>query len=169
MNNDFAELINTRLRPGFAVAAGGDRGGLVDAKSRTAGVTDPGYNAAAIRKWFLPFLFLLTVCLHAASNFAAQADDAEYDAVAEEYIKTYLAAHPLEGTGLGLHEYDGKISDYSRLALDAELSRLRRFDDRLAKFDPSKLSARQSIDLRILQTAVKKDLRAKSHGLCGRR
>ena len=158
MNNDFAELINTRLRPGFAVAAGGDRGGLVDAKSRTAGVTDPGYNAAAIRKWFLPFLFLLTVCLHAASNFAAQADDAEYDAVAEEYIKTYLAAHPLEGTGLGLHEYDGKISDYSRLALDAELSRLRRFDDRLAKFDPSKLGARQSIDLRILQTAVKKDL-----------
>ena len=158
MNNDFAELINTRLRPGFAVAAGGDRGGLVDAKSRTAGVTDPGYNAAAIRKWFLPFLFLLTVCLHAASNFAAQADDAEYDAVAEEYIKTYLAAHPLEGTGLGLHEYDGKISDYSRLALDAELSRLRRFDDRLGKFDPSKLGARQSIDLRILQTAVKKDL-----------
>ena len=158
MNNDFAELINTRLRPGFAVAAGGDRGGLVDAKSRTAGVTDPGYNAAAIRKWFLPFLFLLTVCLHAASNFAAQADDAEYDAVAEEYIKTYLAAHPLEGTGLGLHEYDGKISDYSRLALDAELSRLRRFDDRLAKFDPSKLGSRQSIDLRILQTAVKKDL-----------
>ena len=53
---------------------------------------------------------------------------------------------------------DGKITDYSRLALDAELSRLRRFDDRLAKFDPGKLSPRQSIDLRILQAAVKKDL-----------
>ena len=78
--------------------------------------------------------------------------------MAEEYIKGYLAAHPLEGTALGLHEYDGKITDYSRLALDAELSRLRRFDDRLSKFDPSKLSPRQSVDLRILQTAVKKDL-----------
>src|SRR6266487_1853368 len=93
-----------------------------------------------------------------AAGFAAQTDDTEYEAVAEEYIKTYLAAHPLEGTALGLHEYDGKISDYSRLALDAELSRLRRFDDRLAKFDPAKLSARQSIDLRILQAALKKDL-----------
>ena len=93
-----------------------------------------------------------------AAGFAAQTDDTEYEAVAEEYIKTYLAAHPLEGTALGLHEYDGKISDYSRLALDAELSRLRRFDDRLAKFDPAKLSARQSIDLRILQAAVKKNL-----------
>jgi uncharacterized protein (DUF885 family) len=91
-------------------------------------------------------------------SFAAEAEDGEYEAVAEEYIKGYLGAHPLEGTALGLHEYDGKIADYSRLALDAELSRLRRFDDRLSKFDPSKLSPRQSIDLRILQAAVKKDL-----------
>src|SRR5213083_2049310 len=93
-----------------------------------------------------------------AAGFAAQTDDTEYEAVAEEYIKTYLAAHPLEGTALGLHEYDGKITDYSRLALDAELSRLRRFDDRLTKFDPSKLSPRQSFDLKILQTAIKKEL-----------
>jgi uncharacterized protein (DUF885 family) len=90
--------------------------------------------------------------------FAAPTQDAEYEGVAEEYVKTYLAAHPLQGTALGLHEYDGKISDYSRLALDAELSRLRRFDDRLAKFDPAKLSPRQSVDLRILQAAVKREL-----------
>jgi uncharacterized protein (DUF885 family) len=94
----------------------------------------------------------------ASAVFAAQTQDTEYEAVAEEYVKTYLAAHPLQGTALGFHEYDGKISDYSRLALDAELSRLRRFDDRLAKFDPAKLSQRQSIDLRILQAAVKHDL-----------
>jgi uncharacterized protein (DUF885 family) len=91
-------------------------------------------------------------------TFAAQSEDSEYEAVAEEYIKTYLAAHPLEGTALGLHEYDGKISDYSRLALDAELNRLQRFDDRLSKFDPAKLSPRQSVDLRILQTALKREL-----------
>src|SRR5438876_4926357 len=103
-------------------------------------------------------LTVFAICLPMGANFAAQTPDAEYEAVAEEYIKTYLAAHPLEGTALGLHDYDGKITDYSRLALDAELSRLRRFDDRLAKFDPSKLSPRQSIDLRILQAAVKKDL-----------
>src|ERR1700693_1261377 len=103
-------------------------------------------------------LTVFAICLPMGANFAAQTPDAEYEAVAEEYIRGYLAAHPLDGTGLGLHEYDGKISDYSRLALDAELSRLRRFDDRLAKFDPAKFSARQSIDLRILQVAVKKNL-----------
>jgi uncharacterized protein (DUF885 family) len=101
---------------------------------------------------------LIALSLPCRSSFATQTADAEYEAVAEEYIKGYFAAHPLEGTALGLHEYDGKIADYSRLALDAELSRLRRFDDRLAKFDPSKLSPRQSIDLRILQAAIKKEL-----------
>jgi uncharacterized protein (DUF885 family) len=112
---------------------------------------------SALRKPLAVALIVLTLSLRAAV-FAAQTEDAEYEAVAEEYIKTYLAAHPLQGTALGLHEYDGKISDYSRLALDAELNRLQRFDDRLSKFDASKLSPRQSIDLRILQTAVKKDL-----------
>jgi len=103
------------------------------------------------------FVFLLSaLCFF--RGFAAETEDGEYDAVAEEYIKGYLSAHPLVGTSLGLHEYDGKITDYSRLALDAELSRLRRFDDRLSKFDSGKLSPRQSIDLRILQAAVKKDL-----------
>jgi len=117
----------------------------------------PGVNQNTLRKTFSFGVILLTLYFSSA-GFAAQTEDAEYESVAEEYIKTYLAAHPLQGTALGLHEYDGKITDYSRLALDAELNRLQRFDDRLSKFDPSKLSSRQSIDLRILQTAVKRDL-----------
>ena len=107
---------------------------------------------------FILFLVAIGPFPERIRSFAAEAEDGEYEAVAEEYIKGYLGAHPLEGTALGLHEYDGKITDYSRLALDAELSRLRRFDDRLSKFDPGKLSPRQAIDLRILQAAVKKDL-----------
>jgi uncharacterized protein (DUF885 family) len=103
-------------------------------------------------------LFLAALCLPGASSSAKQTADGEFEAVAEEYVKGYLAARPLEGTALGFHEYDGKIFDHTRLALDAELSRLRRFDDRLAKFDPAKLGPRQAIDLRILQAAVKKEL-----------
>ena len=167
MSYHFADLINTRLRPGVERQPAVSRFNgfphlkplkrFVSHPVSCTGLT-PGVNESALRKTLASVLILLTVFLRAASNFAAQTDDAEYEAVAEEYIKTYLAAHPLEGTSLGLHECDGKISDYSRLALDAELSRLRRFDDRLAKFDPAKLSQRQSIDLRILQAAVKKDL-----------
>ena len=154
---DALAVINTWLQPGAAVAPDDDSGRVVHSRPAAGGVTDPGYNSVVPMHCVLRFLFLLTFCF-ASAVVAAPTQDAEYEGVAEEYVKTYLAAHPLQGTALGLHEYDGKISDYSRLALDAELSRLRRFDDRLAKFDPAKLSSRQSIDLRILQAAVKREL-----------
>ena len=102
--------------------------------------------------------FLTGFCLIASLGFALQTPDEEYENVAEEYIKGYFMARPLEGAALGLHEFDGKISDYSRLALDAELSRLHRFDDRLSKFDLAKLSPRHEIDIRILQAAIRKEL-----------
>src|SRR5262249_50301924 len=126
-------------------------------RSRDSTGLKPGVNERAGWKSFWVLLILLALSF-ASAVFAAPMQDAEYEGVAEEYVKTYLAAHPLQGTALGLHEFDGKISDYSRLALDAELSRLRRFEDRLAKFDPAKLGSRQSIDLRILQAAVKRGL-----------
>ena len=126
-------------------------------QSGASTVLKTGFNERVALKAYGLLVILVALSL-ASTIFAAQTQDAEYDAVAEEYVKTYLAAHPLQGTALGLHEYDGKISDYSRLALDAELSRLQRFEDRLAKFDPAKLSQRQSIDLRILQAAVKQEL-----------
>ncbi|HJT81040.1 MAG TPA: DUF885 family protein, partial [Chthoniobacterales bacterium] len=100
----------------------------------------------------LGLLVSISICL------GVKTPDEEYESVAEEYIRGYLSARPLLGTSLGLHEYDGKIGDYSRLALDAELSRLHRFDDRLRKFDLDKLSPRQSIDLRILQAAIRAEL-----------
>ena len=102
--------------------------------------------------------WILAICAPLVTSWAVQTADEEYQAVAEEYIRGYLAARPLLGTQLGLHEYDGKIADYSRLSLDAELARLRRFDDRLKKFDLDKLSPRQSIDLRILQAAIRNEL-----------
>jgi uncharacterized protein (DUF885 family) len=82
----------------------------------------------------------------------------ELDNVADEFIRGYLAARPLHATALGFHEYDGRISEYTRLAIDAELARLTRFDERLKKFDRTKLGPRAAIDLRLLQTAIRKEL-----------
>jgi uncharacterized protein (DUF885 family) len=167
MGNPLANFINTWLQPGAERQLWTSRfNGFPTRRKRlkrwasfsgTHTGLKPGVNDSALRK-ALVFVLVLLVFSFRAASFAAETEDGEYEAVAEEYIKGYLGAHPLEGTALGLHEYDGKITDYSRLALDAELSRLRRFDDRLSKFDPGKLSPRQSIDLRILQAAVKKGL-----------
>jgi uncharacterized protein (DUF885 family) len=168
MREHICNLIDTRLQPRVQLRQARTShfdGFLANYKqlkwfhSPSCGFTrpKPSVNESVAWKSFRIFVILLAFSL-ASAVFAAQRQDAEYEAVAEEYVKTYLAAHPLQGTALGFHEYDGKISDYSRLALDAELSRLRRFDDRLAKFDPAKLSSRQSVDLRILQAAVKRGL-----------
>src|SRR5258708_4839976 len=104
----------------------------------------------------------IALSLPTGASFAVQTPDAEYEAVAEEYIKGYFAARPLLGTSIGLHEYDGRIGDYSRLALDAELARLKRFDDRLANLtgcdQEGNLSATGDVDLR-----------ARPDGLCARR
>ena len=105
----------------------------------------------------LVFLFA-SVSFAFPGNVRAQNSDADFDKLADEFISGYLTARPLHGTQLGLHQYDGKISDYTRLAIDAEVARLKRFDDKLQKFDASKLSPRASIDRRILQAAIKKEL-----------
>jgi uncharacterized protein (DUF885 family) len=115
---------------------------------------DWSLNMKLLRAVLLPIL----ICLPSAIAGAVQTPDSEYESVAEEYIKGFLTARPILATSLGFHEYDGKVTDYSRLALDAELSRLKRFDDRLKIFDVGKLSQRQSIDLRILQAAIKKEI-----------
>jgi uncharacterized protein (DUF885 family) len=82
----------------------------------------------------------------------------ELDNVADEFIRGYLSARPLHATDLGDHQYDGRIGEYTRLAIDAELARLTRFDERLKKFDLSKLGPRAAIDLRLLQTAIRREL-----------
>ena len=92
------------------------------------------------------------------SATAPQTPDAEFEGIAEEFIKGYLAARPLHATNLGIHDYDGRVQDFNRLAIDAELARLKRFDDRLKKFDLSKLKQHNSIDLRLLQTVIAREL-----------
>jgi uncharacterized protein (DUF885 family) len=93
-----------------------------------------------------------------AAAAAAQTPDAEFESVAEEFIRGYLAARPLQATALGIHDYDGRIQDFNRLAIDAEIARLKRFDERVKKFDIAKLNQRNSIDVRLLQTAINREL-----------
>jgi uncharacterized protein (DUF885 family) len=84
--------------------------------------------------------------------------DDELDSVSNEFIRGYLNARPLHASALGFHEYDGRISEFTRLAIDAELARLIRFDERLKRFNVPKLSQRAAIDLRLLQTVIAREM-----------
>ncbi len=108
-------------------------------------------------------LFSLFFSLGCALSLAAETPkpgkgDGDFDKLALDFMGGYLAARPLTGVALGLHQYDGKIGDYSRLAIDAEIERLRRFQGALQKLDASKLSKRADIDRRILLSAIASEL-----------
>src|SRR5437867_1589709 len=104
-------------------------------------------------------LILLTACAKISPSKVSSESkaDREFAQLAEDYITGYLAWRPQSGTSLGFHEFDGKLSDLSKSSLDAELGRVKQFDAKLAAIDRQGLSAQNSYDLRILQTAIRSE------------
>lgn len=93
-----------------------------------------------------------------AESTPAPSAEAEFNKQATDFIAGYLAARPLRAVALGFHQYDGKIGDYSRLAIDAEVERLKRFQGVFTKMDPSTLSKQADLDRRILLAAIAAEL-----------
>jgi len=110
------------------------------------------------------FLLLCLVCLGSAPALPrlAAADtneaDVQFQKLADEFLAGYLAWRPGLGVALGLHEFDGRVTDYSRASVNLERTRLANFDKRLAKFPAKRLSPRAAYDFRILRSAVRKQL-----------
>ena len=88
----------------------------------------------------------------------SKTDSPEFNKLVEEYISGYLAARPHEAVSLGFHEYDGKLADYSRAGIDAEIARLNDFKKRFQKVDVTKISLRDFHDLRLIRTAIDSQL-----------
>jgi len=105
-----------------------------------------------------PLVLFLAGLGHPLAAGAASDADAKFQALADEFIKGYLAWRPQMGTGLGLHEYDGRITDLSRPSLEAELARLKEFDRRMDGLPTNGLSAQAHYDLRIVRAALRKEV-----------
>ena len=93
-----------------------------------------------------------------APRSSTQDADAAFARLADEYIAGYLAWRPQTGTSLGLHEYDGKVTDYSQASLRAELARLKSFDKRSGLLDANHLSQQAFYDYRILHSAIQREI-----------
>ena len=84
--------------------------------------------------------------------------DAAFQRVADDYLAGHLAWRPTAGMSLGLHEYDGRITDLSRASLDAELKRLKQFEARLAQLNVKKLTREAAFDHRLLLSSVRAEI-----------
>src|ERR1017187_4503772 len=112
------------------------------------------------RVFILMLSCLLAGCIQPAlgPNSSAHDADAAFNSLADEYVADYLAWRPQTGTSLGLHEYDGKVTDYSQASLATELARLKSFDLRLAQLNINRLSLQAFYDYRILRSANQREI-----------
>lgn len=89
---------------------------------------------------------------------ASSASDREFQQLGDEFLAGHLQWRPAQGVALGLHEYDGQTTDYSRTSLDAELARLKNFDRRLAALSTALMMPRTFYDYRILRAAIAREI-----------
>ena len=86
---------------------------------------------------------------------------AAWDAVVDEYFDgVYFKFNPSAGTTAGFHEYDARLEDYSRKAVEAQVAALRGMETRVAAFDPSGLNAIQTGDRELLLSTIRSQLLA---------
>ena len=81
-----------------------------------------------------------------------------FEKLSEDYLKGYLDWRPQSGVSLGLHEYDGKITNYSKTSIDAEISRLNEFDKKFSEIDTTSLSTKEYYDWKLLCSNIKNEL-----------
>jgi uncharacterized protein (DUF885 family) len=110
-----------------------------------------------VNKLLLSILLACAGCAQIPTNQSNENTNTAFERTANEYINGYLAWRPQTGTGLGFHQYDGKVTDFRKASLDIELARLKDFEARLAAFDLATLSRQNSFDCRILRNSIKRE------------
>ncbi len=82
-----------------------------------------------------------------------------FQKLADEFLAGYFAFRPLSAVSLGLHAYDGKMTDFRRASLDAELRRLKDFDARLVTLpDSGTVSQAEKLDRQVLRLAIQREI-----------
>jgi uncharacterized protein (DUF885 family) len=87
-----------------------------------------------------------------------QTPEAAFETLSNRLLDAWQAEDPGYARGLGLHQYDGKVSDCSRAGIERRIAELRQAERDLAAVDASKLGADQKLDLAILKQRVESTL-----------
>jgi uncharacterized protein (DUF885 family) len=80
----------------------------------------------------------------------APAATSAFGVLRDRLLDRWLADDPSMGRNAGLHQYDGKVADYSAAGIAARLGRVEKERAELAAVDKSKLTADEALDLALL-------------------
>ncbi len=81
---------------------------------------------------------------------AEPAPASAFGALRDRILDHWLADDPSMGRAAGLHQYDGKVADYSAAGIATRLARVEKERAELAAVDKSKLTADEALDLALL-------------------
>jgi len=87
----------------------------------------------------------------AARTAPVEKTDAGWPGFVASFIEARFKADPYFAVQAGRHEFDGKMPDWSRAALDSEVAELRKFQVDLATYEPASLTADQRFEHEYLQ------------------
>ncbi|HSB75385.1 MAG TPA: DUF885 family protein, partial [Terriglobales bacterium] len=79
--------------------------------------------------------------------------DQQYDRLVDEYFDAYFRFHPTEGTSAGFHQYDAELEDFSRPAIEREITFLKEYQQKFAAVQPPARAA-AAADLELLRSSI---------------
>ena len=100
----------------------------------------------------------LTSCRENSKDSLSHTGDIDFQKLSDEFIQGYLAWRPLTAVQLGLHEFDGQVTDFSPESIEEELARLKSFYQKLNTFDTSTLSPEMEYDFQILHDGIRREI-----------
>ena len=106
-------------------------------------------------------LLLLVLTIFSCNKIKTETkgnQDSVFEKLSEEYLKGYFEWRPSRGVDLGLHEYDGKTTDFSKASIAAEITRLKDYEAKLASLDSASLNIKTYYDWKILSSSIKNEL-----------
>ncbi|HVR27960.1 MAG TPA: DUF885 domain-containing protein [Thermoanaerobaculia bacterium] len=96
-----------------------------------------------------------------ASSCASQLERSSpesWDAFVEHFLESHFEAQPTSAVEAGRHEYDGRLPDWSREGIEAEIERLRRQRQRATSFSDDQLDEHRRFEREYLVSEIDRQL-----------
>ncbi len=107
----------------------------------------------------VPHLLFILISLNVHSAFSAPSTNTQFQHLADEYLDTlYLPDNPTAAVGLGLHQYDAKLEDYSASGIKDRIARLKQFEQRVSAVNPTELDVATQGDRDLVLNDIRSDL-----------
>jgi len=106
------------------------------------------------------FLSLVVIFFYTGFQSLPSASDAnsDFETLSDKFINEYLDVNPEGAVYLGLHQYDGKTSDYSMEGFIKQANWLKEYKSRLEKINPSDLNSKNNFNYKLLVNEINKQI-----------